>query len=281
MPWATDAGPADGGPPDGGVAGDAGGLDAGEPDGGSPGSRYGDLVRTHPALLGYWRLDEGSATEPAVDASGHGRDGYFQGDVVLGEPGLHGGSALRFGELRPARVVVGDLDHDGVDDLDVFDFDGSRPLTLEAWVRLGTRRVTGCLVGKTTADGSVGYLFAVHQQDTGDSALRFGLAGTTVATSHLEIRWPSDPTVGFHHVVATYSGPAGRTMQLFIDGELMTQRIHRGPVAGPLTDSPLMIGEVTDWSRPRDTRMDEVAIYGDALTPMEIREHYRAGIEVR
>ena len=124
--------------------------------------------------LGYWRLQEASGTT-AVDSSGNGRPGVYQGGVVLGQAGaIAGSSAAAF---------------DGVDDQVVVSTDtgGLSParVTVEAWVK------------STTASWST-YGFVVSKRD---SYVLHPLAGSKT----MEFRIFS----GSNEVTASWTAPAG------------------------------------------------------------------------
>ena len=68
-------------------------------------------------LIGYWQLEETSVDEPAVDSSGNGFDGVYEGEVdpsVDGAPGF--GSGAYFDGVD-GQILIGPGDENGFGDL--------------------------------------------------------------------------------------------------------------------------------------------------------------------
>src|SRR5438874_13602683 len=74
----------------------------------SAGAGYSAVVLAD-TPLGYWRLGESDASQPAKDASGNGYDGTYNGGVTVGQPGAINGdadTAVRSEERRVGKEVT-------------------------------------------------------------------------------------------------------------------------------------------------------------------------------
>jgi hypothetical protein len=220
---------------------------------------YGDVVRADGAHT-FWHLDEASGTT-AEDSSGGSSDGRYVGDPTR----------------RVAGAVPGSLGVrlDGVDD-GVFTksrFTDPRQLSVEAWVKTTTTRGGTLISFGDRVDGpSTQFDRLIYLTDAGK--LVFGLwdgAATTVqsARSVNDGRW--------HHVVGTVDSDS---FALYLDGDLAASRDARPHHH----DGYWRIGgdNLSGWPQaPTSTRLaadvDEVAIYGTALTRAQVEEHHEAG----
>jgi hypothetical protein len=217
--------------------------------------------------LAYWRLGESRGASTAADASGNGAAATYR-NVALGEPG-----ALYDDPNTAARFSGSN----GLDVGDRFDFAGRQPFTLEAW--MSPRQVRDyawhMLFHKEANDatGRQGYMLWVSRDPAARTiwiALeRFRDGGAD------NVRYVV-PESGFrlrrwHHVAATYDGGV---LALYLNGVQVDQR---GSVVRELKDTPssLLVGRAS-WGGVFDGRLDEVALYGRALTGGEVRRHFAA-----
>jgi hypothetical protein len=79
----------------------------------------------------------------------------------------------------------------------------------------------------------------------------------------------------WHHCVGTYDGVAAR---LYIDGVLKA-----GPTVCPYTKNPSAVAGIghlasVGGANVLNGSLDEIAVYGYALSPQQIANHYAAGI---
>ncbi len=212
--------------------------------------------------LAYFRLGEngGPTAYDEVDGGPLGSYGTrADGSVswvdgaIVGDPD----PAVRFDEN--ARVTAGAA----------FPFAGNVPFSIEAWVRpevvdFGYRRI----VERITFDGVgiiEGYLI-VNQVNDGLSAARFHSRESTAA------KGAPLSTTDYSHVVATFDGA---TLALYVNGA-PDGAVEAG---APLdeVDSVLIIGDGQGGGGGFLGAIDEVAIYGHALSPAQIATHYRVG----
>lgn len=201
-----------------------------------------EILRDSP--LAYWRLGEGAGAE-ARDASPNGRHGTYAGSPALGEEG-----ALASDSDAACRF-------DGVDDkltLPVLPALGDT-LTIEFWIKPASGGDAGqCLIGE--ADGSPTVLFKAASQKL--SVFYAGadhLNGTPLAFD----TW--------RHVAIVIAGGAGA---FYIDG------VPDGTFSSfPSGFAPDRIGDDTAGNTYKGC-LDEVALYGSALSGERVAAHYAA-----
>lgn len=236
----------------------------------APADAYGAAVYgTSPSM--YWRLGESSGTT-AADSSREGFPGVYNStSIVRGESGAIDGtsnSAIRFtssknvfGTWNNRQTVI-----------------SSRAVTspstfaIEGWFKT-TSTGGGKLVGfgnsnanTTNASGT----YDRHVYMTPSGQLKFG---THDGAQHILAAPGTYRDGSWHHVVAQQSS-AG--MQLFVDGALVdsntvsTASVYSGywRLGGDTTweGDPFWVGS-----------LDEVAVYGTALSPAQVQQHFEAG----
>jgi Concanavalin A-like lectin/glucanases superfamily/Regulator of chromosome condensation (RCC1) repeat/Chitobiase/beta-hexosaminidase C-terminal domain/Putative Ig domain/Glucodextranase, domain B/Putative binding domain, N-terminal/Viral BACON domain len=204
---------------------------------------------------GYWRLDDLN-TDVAADRGGQGLAGTYNGTYTQGvaSPIANGDPAASFdgGYIRVPYQPA--LDPNG----------GS--FSLEAWVRVSAP-ISGIVAGSYTVyDGEYPYGYAIrlaagHAQFRGDDLDTI----VTVDSSRLltDGAW--------HHLVATLAESG--EVKLFVDGVL------EGTAATPepFWSADFGIGGAFDGSRDLvSASIDEVAIYGQALSLQQVQAHYAA-----
>lgn len=237
---------------------DVGSFDATDtgPEGGT---RYRDVILgDDPAA--YWRLGEAADDSTVHDETGHGNDGIY----VLK-------SGRRKGALSPA-------DDDGALDLDAggwadlgsrFDFDGTKPFTLEAWIsprtlEAGTNRHVLTKQDRTSPETKRGPALLVRDVvaferyvDGGGNALVAPVAVNT-----------------WSHIMAVYDGSR---MRLFVNGSEAAAPKMDTRSAAPHGMS-FLIGAATSVCPAScfNGGIDEVAVYDRALAPERARAHFDA-----
>ena len=214
----------------------------------------------------YWKLDEAAGTS-AADSAGAATGTYTNGPVLNQASGVRdAGTAVTF---------------DGVNDYaamgDVLDYAGTASFSAEAWVNRGTvneaswRRVLSKerYVSSTDKGG-----WSIQINGSGDAAPHtigfYRWNGTTGqdlakgATALAAGRW--------YHVVATYDGA---TLRVYVNGAL------DGSTAGSVSvenhTQQFAVGKLSNGASYYNGLLDEVAVYGFALSAQQVGEHYNAG----
>ena len=209
--------------------------------------------------LGYWRLGETSGTN-AADSSGNGRNGTYVGGVGLSQSSLITNDANK------------SVHTDGVDDkvtLPVLALANSS-FTIETWVKTGTT-IGGAdqTIFGAFGSSSPGEALGVRVLDDGRARLSFGGADLDTAAGTIAFNNSSQ------HIVATYDA-ATDTSRIYLNGELKVSGTQ-GPFTS--TTATANLAYSGDSANPRRYlgHLDEVAVYGRALTSREITAHYQSG----
>lgn len=217
--------------------------------------------------LAYWRLNEASGTT-AADSSGNAHNGTISGAVTLGAAGLVAGAgsdtAYSFDGTAgtPGQVLT------------AWNPSGYSAFSVEAWVNFSTI-VSGSnprLIVNSHDDftGTSGFeLF----YDVGGAGFHWTV-GNGSATGNVV---GGAITFGAtYHVVGTWDGA---TVRLYVNGQQVgTPGTLSG---GTLAAGPANVGlgYSSDYNGDYLTgALDEVAVYGAALTPTQVQAHYVAGV---
>lgn len=226
-----------------------------------PGSHYREVILgDRPA--GYWRLSEVPGSSYVVDESGNDRHGSYAGKPRLGTRG----------------ALVGDFNtapsFDGVDDqasmpsvLTPGRARGTsrrpRPFSLELWVRPdppSERTDRTLYLSLAGYDYTSRLLWQVSDRRLVSQFGRLFVSTRPVSAD----RWT--------YVVYTFDGS---TQRFYIDA----LPAGAGRAKRPAWDSPFTLGAFGASSYYRfKGELDELAVYGRALTPAEIREHLAASL---
>ncbi|HEY6596024.1 MAG TPA: Ig-like domain-containing protein, partial [Asanoa sp.] len=225
----------------------------------APPSAYAEQILSD-SPRAYWRLGEASGTT-ADDATPNGNAGGYSGGPQLGQPGAIAGD--------PNKAVT----FDGVDDHmlapDTNSLDVTAGSTVEAWVKRSKNLQYQVIVGKPGNGQSKFENYALWLNSSNQPAAYFG-DGTTYAS--VTSSTPID--TNWHHLVATYDNQAAR---LYIDGALsksVGSTVQLTPNASPLN----LARSGADNTYRFGGQLDEVAVYGTALSATRIRAHYDTAI---
>jgi len=141
-------------------------------------------------------------------------------------------------------------------------------LTLECWVAFDKATKYNNVIGYIQDNGSFekGWLLGGHEK-------RFQFAIGTDRLTYLQSKSEFEPG-HWYHLAGTYDG---KTMRLFVNGELETTSTQR---SGPIqyADSWWRIAGYKDDNEiyPFHGRLNEIAIYDRVLTPDEFKSHFKA-----
>ena len=203
---------------------------------------------TPPDLVGQWLMDEGSGST-ILDDSTFGNDGTLSGDPtwVSGQHGL-------------ALALDGSGDYATVPDAASLDLTDA--ITIAAWVRPAAAG-TQYLVRKATNSSTNGYELSLAS--SGKAFVRFNQkASGDLFRINSTTSYPTDGNT-WMHLAATYDGS---TMHLYVDG--VEEASLTGPSSITTNDLALTIGAETDGTRLFTGALDDVYLYGRALSPAEI-----------
>lgn len=226
-------------------------------------SGYAKEVRGDNADL-YWRLGETSGT--TVNDWAGGSDGLARSGVTRGAAGAISGDADKASTFNGSTTATVATQTPAT---------SPQTFSVEAWFKT-TSTLGGKIIGygSSTSGSSVSYDRHVYLDNSG--RLNFGVYNGTRQTISTTGTY-RDGT--WHHVVATLS-PAG--MKLYVDGQ---QRAANLAVTGAQPyEGYWRIGgdNLTNWpNKPTSAyiagQIDEVAVYGSALSAGTASAHYALG----
>ncbi|HEX2105587.1 MAG TPA: LamG domain-containing protein [Solirubrobacteraceae bacterium] len=212
-----------------------------------------------PDLAAHWRLGDplGTTAASAVPAVPAGT----ASGVAFGADGALSGAADTAARFAGAGTI-------SVGGRPTF----AGPFSVEAWVRLDSRR-TNALAADGSAAGGSGTSNGWYLGTNSDATLRFdvGMSGGLVS-----VQTPAISSAAWHHVVATVSGAE---VIVYVDGVRQASQPARGTPL-PATGSSLRLGRATSGSsRYLRGALDEVALYRAALHPATVTGHFAAGAD--
>lgn len=203
-------------------------------------------------LVGHWKLDETSGTV-ALDSSGEGNDGSLVGSPtwVADTPRTHG-------------LQVSSGDHV---DAGNFAVTGSA-LSLSVWFYVETPSHDARLVIRSSGNVGSDQSWGLTTDETGELEFRLTAGGSLSRIRASGVIKPQQ----WYHAVGTYDGT---TMLLYLDGQVIGTMLH---TAGGAVDTDashtVTIGDSIVGDRALDGKIDDVRVYGKALTEPEIAEVY-------
>jgi chitodextrinase len=194
-----------------------------------------------------YSFDNGSGTT-VTDVSGGGNNGTISGATWT--------TAGKFG---------GSLSFDGVDDLvtvaDAAALDLTTGMTLEAWIRPGVSSSWRTIVTKEQSGNLVYGLFS-----SSDTSVPSGILSIGSSPTQDIVRGSTPlPVSTWKHLAVTYDGAV---MRLYLDGAQVSTKSVTG--AMPNSSGPLQIGGNKVWPEWFQGQIDDLRIYGRALSAAEI-----------
>jgi RHS repeat-associated protein len=221
-----------------------------------PVQEYSDAIKND-GPLGYWRLGEASGTT-AADESGNSNDGMYVDTPALGSIGAINA------EADTAVTFDGTSEHVSLGDK--FDFAGTQPFSVEAWVYPttidgGYRKI----VHKNYYDGqNQGWDLHVHDNGGGDYGVVFERIEDdtwNAVGGEIEINQWS-------HIVGTFDGTE---MRIYVNGELVDYSTFSPPVNLPDSSQDFQIaGDGGDFAGS----IDDVAVYDYSLSEAAVDERF-------
>ncbi len=205
--------------------------------------------------LAYWRLDEFDGPK-ARDATGHGRDGQYEGEIAFALPGpespafsgpdaINRAPHLAGGRLKASPKGLGES------------------YSVELWFWNGlpddARAVTGRLISRG------GDHLAIGGTESAPGRLVYG-DGDRAAAGRTKIAWRT-----WNHVVLSRDG---KGVAVYLNGQAEPEL--RSEAEAPPGAETLWIGGREDGRDGFEGKIDEVAIYDRALSAAEAAGHFRA-----
>jgi hypothetical protein len=211
--------------------------------------------------LAYLRVDESTSTV-AHDATGNGNNGQYVGGFTLGVPG-----AL-LTDSDPAVSLDGSTGY--IDFGNLFPFVGTVPMTLEIWAKPSALTTNyPSLFSRQINSPRSGYFMFVRDVGNGDSNT-FGFERWNDGGYQTDW-WQTPVSSSWHYFVGTFDGSTSRA---YVDGQLVasnsaTQSL--GSFAATLQVGTCVLGQDSFAGA-----VDEIAVYGAALSQARISAHYHA-----
>ena len=222
--------------------------------------------------LAYYRLDEATGTV-AHDSSGHGLDGTYGAHVMRGAAGLLAGD-----KDGAATFNGGSWSLDGVVSVPRSPaFELSSAVSVELWMRQTifnpdfTPLVDYGDAPNANADSP--YASVLYEKTFG-AYLFTNQQGSASEPAFHSVTQPAIGTT--YHVVLTYDGG---NIRLYVNGVLEAMKPFFGPLGGYGASGLGLGGSAAGGAGDLvfAGTLDEVAIYGTALTPQQVMTHYVAG----
>ncbi len=207
-------------------------------------------------LLGYWPLEETDIGEDAVDASGNGWNGLYEGDVdpnVDGAPGF--GSGAYFDGVT-SQIYVGPGDENGFGDL-------TSDFTVMAWINPEQ------FDHKNRAFGSSPHGGAGWGWGTNGDQLELTTWGIKDYTQPVPLEleeWVHAAIVLDENFEASF----------YVNGEYIGTQTH--PTEGLTTFNDFYIGFACCETEHFEGRLDEVAVFSGTLTEEQIINAMTSGV---
>ena len=215
-----------------------------------------------PALIAYYPFDEGTGTA-ILDASGNGNNGVHTGTYVTGKKGM----ALKFtgGTGYGAKVIGNAAFTWGAANADY---------TVEYWIQVVTKAVSDWQspFHKSDATGincCAGTTRTPAQFFNPGALTMISVMGTASDGNHYAGATPAFVIGAWTHFAAVHQGSV---QLLYVNGSLVYTDSLGSPTVGGT--GVLYLGGDTFYPR-LDGLMDEVRVYGGALTPAQIADDMR------
>ena len=235
-------------------------------------SYVAEVLCDHP--LAYWRLDEASGAAAADQIGAY--PGNYNGDVKYGQPGAIQGDPDTCIELNSTGAMSGyvGLSQSLSSMLEFNGQGGQAPFSIEAWIQPTsiTSEYRGVLSNEYGAGAKQGYVIYVGgftSNGTGIGFERFQDGNSTPL---------QDPSVvtqnsGWYHVVGVYDGSQ---MILYVNGQAVVSKASS--IAIQSFTCTFNIGATHCGATGTNFQgfVDEVAVYGTALSQARVQAHYQA-----
>ncbi|QQR77585.1 MAG: LamG domain-containing protein [Candidatus Moraniibacteriota bacterium] len=222
--------------------------------------------RLSQGILGYWKLDDGSGTN-ATDSSGNGNTLAMTGSPswTTGQIGAYSldfsGSGQYLSIADPASGIL--------------DFVDGADFTIVGWFNRDTFAADHTIVAKKTDQTTnAGYVVWVDN-NAGNDYLNFEISDGTDTYSATGATNLS--ATGWHHFAAVWNDNTG--MYLYLDGSLDGSTTTSTAAINSLANAnAFRIGAESDAGVPFDGKIDDVRLYGKALSEDAVKRLYQTTV---
>jgi len=219
---------------------------------------YKATVLAEPGLISYWTFDEAPGSTSFADSVG--------GNTLSGgAPNASGGTSALLSCAGGSLICVNTYSQGNNIGLPV----GNTARSVEMWFRTNVTGTAGLFHYGQPSFLSQDFCIGIN---SGSPTVVIGTfpAMTTGAFYANDFAW--------HHLVVTYDGPISGTLEIWVDG--LKQYSQTALVLGTIYNVtyPLSVGgDNATLSASIYGMIDELALYGVALTPTQIQRHYYLG----
>lgn len=211
---------------------------------------------THESAIAFWRFGETSGTS-AVDATGNGHTGTYQNGV-----GLNSRSLCEAALLNGSASFDGSNDYVSVPDSAAWDVAN---ISIEFWIQTSSVVAGQRIIERDDAANASWVVLMV----SGELRFRIFIGGVAKLLSTGVLINDGIP----HHIVCTYDGAF---MKAYVDGSRVgTPLAQTGNI--DTGASTINIGGSPGTGAYTTGLLDEVAIYGYALSNAQVRARFQAG----
>ncbi|MDM5264393.1 DUF5011 domain-containing protein [Sulfurovum sp. XTW-4] len=219
-------------------------------------------------MVHYWKLDEGNNTTTYLDS-------YSAVDATCT------GSTCpisTIGQVSNAQLFDGAEDGLNVSDASTFDVPADANFTIELWAKTNHTGTLTVMIGRD--DGTTTSLhWWIGMESTGEALFTLqDRDGAGAAYQTIKSTTPINDGA-WHHIAAVREGSTGDTI-LYVDGTEESS-FNFTSTGGFAASTPVTIGYFINNSSASfyfDGMLDEIAVYGSALSPFEITQHYQNGL---
>jgi glucose/arabinose dehydrogenase len=201
----------------------------------------------------YWRLADTSGIVTADEVGT--RTGWYGGGVTRGVAG-----ALTT-DTNAAVTLDGTSGYVGVPSGNAPSV-GNGPFSIEFWVKRGSATGLHPIIDRGPGGYQIQFSSTTNKLTLAQNGTGNIVAETTTTTD----------TTTWHHFVITKDGS---TVRIYRDGVDVTGTVTNRTLTNPTTN--LWLGRWNDGTRYGRISLDEVAIYGVALSAQQVAAHYAAG----
>lgn len=233
---------------------------------GAGGSDYPAVVLTD-GPVGYWRHEDASGN--LIDSSGNGHDLTPVGSLTYSQVGQVD-NAINYVTGGPSRAEITNSSS-----ANAFDFLGN--LTLELWVfpTQIPQQETGAILTKNNGSGGAGS--SNYSMEWKGGGIRPRMIVSIAPSTNVNAEMTSEPAVDtWFHLVGVRNDTS---LRIYYNGDLEASTTIAG-TALRATNQRFTLGAFSEggFNLGHGGRLDEVAVYSNALTEERVLAHYNAGI---